>query len=242
MEASLSDDPLYPAERLRIVHSLITNPKEQGGAGITPGKGDWQEVESIFALHDHEFNKKWIKKWASTTLLKVEDLDEIRNHLGEKVAFYFAFTQAYFTALIGIASFGFGAWIILGNFSPIYGLINSLLCIGFVEYWKFQQDELALRWGVKGVSAIEMKRHDFIPDKEVRDPVTGEMTLVFPGSKRLQRQALQVPFALAAALALGSLIAISFGIEIFISEIYNGPAKSVLVWWHVRFPDNITLT
>lgn len=45
----------------------------------------------------------------------------------------------------------------------------------------------------------------------------------------MQRQLLQIPFVLTAALALGTVIATCFGIEIFISEIYNGPFKSMLV-------------
>jgi len=42
-------------------------------------------VESIFALHDHAYNKEWIKRWSTSYFLKTEDLDEIRNRLGEKV-------------------------------------------------------------------------------------------------------------------------------------------------------------
>jgi len=228
-ENSIEKDPLYPAERLRILHQLITNPVDEGGAGITPKQGEWIGVESIFALHDHDFNRKWVKKWATSYTLAIEDLDSIRDKFGEKVAFYFAFIQAYFTALIGIAAFGVSSWAILGNFSPTYGIINTLMCVAFVEYWKHQEKELAIRWGVRGVSSIEKKRHDFVAEKEIKDPVTGEMTQFFPASKRLQRQALQIPFALAAVVALGTLIAMSFGIEIFISEIYSGPFKSILV-------------
>lgn len=132
-------------------------------------------------------------------------------------------------ALVAIAAFGVVAWTIFGNFSPTYGLINSVLCIGFIEYWKFQQQELAIRWGVKGVSSIEKKRHDFVAEKEITDPVTGQQTKIFSAPKRLQRQLLQIPFVIAAALALGTVIATCFGIEIFISEIYNGPFKSTLV-------------
>jgi anoctamin-10 len=146
-----------------------------------------------------------------------------------QVAFYFAFTQSYFLALVGIAAVGVASWTIFGNFSPTYGLINSVLCIGFIEYWKFQQQELAIRWGVKGVSSIEKKRHDFEAEKEIKDPVTGQQTKMFSGTKRIQRQLLQIPFVIAASLALGTIIATCFGIEIFMSEIYNGPFQSVLV-------------
>jgi anoctamin-10 len=83
---ALEVDPLYEAERLRIIYQLITNAKNEGGAGITPKSGQWKNVESIFALHDHDTNKKWIKKWSTTYFLKAEDLDDIRNRLGEKVS------------------------------------------------------------------------------------------------------------------------------------------------------------
>lgn len=82
---ALEKDPLYEAERLRIIYQLITNPPEDGGAGITPKHGEWKNVEGIFALHDREYNKKWIKHWSSEWFLKPEDLDDIRNRLGEKV-------------------------------------------------------------------------------------------------------------------------------------------------------------
>jgi anoctamin-10 len=86
-----------------------------------------------------------------------------------------------------------------------------------------------VRWGVRGVSKIDSHRKDFQHEKEITDPITGETVAFFPASKRLQRQLLQVPFALGTALVLGSLIATCFGIEIFISEIYNGPLKWLLV-------------
>ncbi|KAK3076740.1 hypothetical protein LTS18_012197, partial [Coniosporium uncinatum] len=58
---ALQDEPLYEAERLRIIYQLITNPVNEGGAGITPKDGEWKEVESIFALHNHAENHEWMK-------------------------------------------------------------------------------------------------------------------------------------------------------------------------------------
>ncbi|KAK5107793.1 hypothetical protein LTR62_000661 [Meristemomyces frigidus] len=227
---TLEQDPMSEAERFRIIYQLITNPQSEGGAGITPKKGDWENVESVFALHDHVYNKEWIKKWSTQWILTAQDLDEIRDRMGEKIAYYFAFTQAYFSFLLFPAGFGILAWAFLGYYSTIYAMICSLWCVIFTEYWKHQEFDLALRWGVRGVSAIEDKRHEFKPTKEVTDSQTGEKIGTFPPQERLQRQLLQIPFAIAAALALGSLIAMCFGIEVFISEVYDGPLKSVLVF------------
>ncbi|KAL8790484.1 MAG: hypothetical protein Q9213_000636 [Squamulea squamosa] len=229
-QETISGQDLIEAERLRIVHHLITGPVDDGGAGIIPKEGRWKNVESIFPLHDHSFNKEWIKTWSTTTFLKVEDLDQIRDRFGEKIAFYFAFTQNYFAFLIFPAAFGFASWVILGSFSPIYALVNGLWCVTLVEYWKRQELDLSVRWGVKGVAGIQKKRREFQHEKEIQDPVTGETLQIFPATKRLSRQLLQIPFAILATLALGTLIATCFGIEIFLSEVYNGPGKSLLVF------------
>ncbi|KAL9030096.1 MAG: hypothetical protein Q9196_001736 [Gyalolechia fulgens] len=227
---TLEGQTLTEAERFRIIHRLITSPRKEGGAGVIPKEGQWKNIESIFPLHDHTFNKGWIKKWSTMTFLKVEDLDQIRDRFGEKIAYYFAFTQSYFTFLIFPAAFGFAAWVILGYFSTVYAVVNGLWCVTFVEYWKRQEIDLGVRWGVKGVAAIQEKRLDFKHEKEVRDPVTGETVQIFPATKRLLRQLLQVPFAILATLALGTLIATCFGIEIFLSEVYNGPGQGLLVF------------
>ncbi|KIW08047.1 uncharacterized protein PV09_00992 [Verruconis gallopava] len=227
---ALKVDPLYEAERLRIIYQLITNPTSEGGAGITPKSGEWKSVESVFPLHDHAANKKLMKKLAGSMFFTTEDLDEIRDKFGEKIAYYFAFTQFYFSFLLFPAAAGVSAWLLLGNFSPFYAVFSCLWCIIFTEYWKHKETDLAVRWGVRNVSRIECKRKEFVHEKMITDPVTGEQVPFFSNKKRLQRQLLQLPFALGVALALGSLIATCFGIEVFISEIYDGPLKWLLVF------------
>ena len=133
------------------------------------------------------------------------------------------------------AVFGFSCWVLLGYFSPIFAIVNVLWCVGFVEYWKQQELDLALRWGVRNVTTILEKRHGFQAEFQETDSVTGETIHVFPAHKRLMRQLLQIPFALLAIGVLGSLIATCFAIEVFISEIYNGPFKDVLVWFTTPF-------
>lgn len=229
LQASLREEPVTEAERLRLVYLLITKPQNEGGAGITPKSEEWKGVESIFPLHDHSFNKIWIKELTSKYLLEEDDLKQIRDRFGERVAFYFSFLQSYFLALTFPAIFGFSSWVLLGQYSPIYAIVNGLWCIVFIEYWKKQETDLAVQWGVRGVSKIQRKRASFKPEREIKDPVTGEVIKFYSPIKRLSRQLLQVPFAIAAASILGGLIATCFAIEIFISEIYNGPFKAYLV-------------
>lgn len=228
--AALEQDPLTQAERLRTIYGIITHPRSEGGAGVTPGKGKWEAVESVFALHDHTYNKEWIRKWSTQYLLKAEDLDDIRNRFGEKIAYYFAFTQSYFMFLTVPAAFGLFTWLVLGHFSPWYAVVASLWSVVFVEWWAHQEYDLAARWGVRRVGNIDNKRHDFQHKHEAVDPVTGETMYIFPARDRIMRQMLQIPFGIVAVLMLGSLITTCFAIEIFINEVYSGPGKSYLTF------------
>ncbi|KAB8076527.1 plasma membrane stress response protein [Aspergillus leporis] len=229
-EQESSAEPQSESERLRIIHHMITVPRDAGGAGITMKHGEWANVTDIFPLHDEETNKQCMRDWSKKTFLSNGDLDQIRNTFGESVGFYFAFLQSYFKFLLFPAVFGFSCWLLLGSFSIIYTVGNTLWCIIFIEYWKRQEEDLSCRWQSKGVSALREKRRAFKPEREVQDESTGEIRGVYPATKRLQRQLLQVPFALLAVVALGVIIATCFAIEIFISEIYNGPFKSYLVF------------
>jgi hypothetical protein len=227
---------------------MLAAPKEDGGANITPKHGEWKNVDSIFPLHDNKTNQAWMRDWSKKTFLTREDLDQIRDKFGEKVrrntsiviyhvkadsgkqvGFYFAFLQSYFRFLLFPALFGFSCWLMLGYFSPIHAIVNCLWCVVFVAYWKHQEVDFGVRWQVRGVSVLPTKNRKFKPEKEVQDETTGELQQIFPWTKRLLRQLLQIPFALVAASVLGAIIATCFAIEIFISEVYNGPLKGYLV-------------
>lgn len=224
------DEPVTEAERLRLAYLLITKGKNEGGAGITPKTGHWKHVASIFPLHDHDFNRQWIKQWSTKYYLDDNDLNQIRDRFGERVAFYFAFLQSYFAFLLFPAAFGFAAWLVLGQFSSFYAMVNCLWSVVFFEHWKMKEVDLAVRWGVRGVSKIQLPRPQFQFEREAQDPVTGEIVRVYSPFKRLTRQLLQIPFALACVTVLGGLIFTCFSIEIFISEVYAGPFKQYLTF------------
>lgn len=83
---TLAEAPLSQAERLRMIYSMITAQNVDGGANITPQHGEWENVDAIFPLHDHETNKRWLSEFAKKTFLTPDDLDEVRDVQGEKVS------------------------------------------------------------------------------------------------------------------------------------------------------------
>lgn len=226
---AIRDEPVTEAERLRLIYLLITKSRNEGGAGISQGQGQWKYVESIFPLHNNAFNKEWLHKWSQKYVLDQSDLDDIRDRFGEDVAFYFAFLKDYCRFQIFPAAIGFSAWMILGQFSSFYAICNCLWSVVFFEYWKRKEADLAISWGVRGVSKIQHQRPEFKWDYEAADLATGEPVKVYPLTKRLQTQLLQIPFALACVVILGGLVATVNSLEIFINEVYGGPGKQYLV-------------
>jgi len=73
--------PLSPADRIRLVHGFISSTPEDGGLGIIPGRKEWDLVESLMVLHDHDFNDQWIHLWTRHRIASVE-LEKIRDQVG----------------------------------------------------------------------------------------------------------------------------------------------------------------
>ncbi|KAI5291308.1 hypothetical protein KEM54_005442 [Ascosphaera aggregata] len=212
--------PEREAERLQAIFNMLVF-----GADIFPESEEFSLLEMMFPLHHKELNLEWIKSWSSKTFLTAQDLDDIRSVHGEHVAFYFAFLQFYFGFLTIPAAVGFFCWLFIPGFSIIYGIANSISCMVYVEMWKRRQGDLNIRWLTQGVSEIRMKRKAFKPEGIIEDELTHEKILYFPVWKRVCRQLLQVPLAIASIVSLGTIIAVCFAIEILLDEVYDGPLK-----------------
>ncbi|KAG6324808.1 hypothetical protein E4U22_007865 [Claviceps purpurea] len=230
LNKALQDEPVTEAERLRLVYQLIIRPENDSGAGINQASSKWKYVSDIFPLHDQQFNRSWIQKWSKKWFLDEADLEDIRNKFGESIAFYFAFLRSYFVFLAFPSAMGFAAWMLLGQFSSVYALGCGLWSVIFLEYWKKKEVDLAVQWGVRGVSAIQLPRPEFEWDYEAEDAVTGEPVKVYSYKKRFQTQLLQIPFAIACIVVLGGLVVIANSLEIFITQVYDGPGKQYLVF------------
>lgn len=227
---SLENEPVTEAERLRLVYLMLIKPENEGGAGITEQAGKWKHVDAVFPLHNRTFNKEWISNWGGKYLLAESDIHDIRHQFGESITLYFVFLRSYLRFLVIPSAIGFAAWMCLGQFSMIYALASCLWSVVFFEFWKKKEVDLAVQWGVRRVSEIQQPRPEFEWDYEKEDPVTGEAMRVYAPMKRLQTQMLQVPFAMACVLALGSLSLTAISLEIFINQVYNGPGKQYLAF------------
>ncbi|KAM0306265.1 hypothetical protein HYE67_002278 [Fusarium culmorum] len=220
-------DGAFEAEDILSVYHIVNWSKENGGAGITPEIGQWENVKAIFPLHNPKVNQSLLSYLSRRFFLTQDDIDSIRNLHGSKVAFYFAFIQAYLLFLTFPAFTGVAAWLWLPQYSLAYGILTSVWCTVFLEYWKIQEIDYSLRWNVKGVQHLKVNRPQFKCETVYTDD-TGRKHYYFPRWKKVVRQLAQIPFLLFAFAALGVTIIAVFAIEIMISETYAGPYKDYL--------------
>ncbi|KAF1967441.1 hypothetical protein BU23DRAFT_483560 [Bimuria novae-zelandiae CBS 107.79] len=210
------------AEDLMSLYHLVTWTRELGGAGITPGFGKWKNVASVFPLHNPRTNTKLLVHLSKKFFLTVDDLDQIRDLWGTKVAFYFAFIQSYFLALIFPCVVGVLAWAFLPKYSLVFAVIICVWCTVFLESWKIREIDLSIRWKVRGVGKLKVNRPQFQYEKEVVDDA-GRVHHIFPRRKRIIRQLAAVPFLGLSTILLTFVIATVFALETFIVEGYDGP-------------------
>ncbi|KFH63690.1 hypothetical protein MVEG_10383 [Podila verticillata NRRL 6337] len=221
-------DNISDSDRLRLTYELITGLPGEGGAGIYPGQDEY--VESILPLHDKAFNKSWLKSWSTKWWIDQRDLSQVRDHFGEKVAYYFEFLQFYFQWLtiptvIGVLVYLFGS-----SYSIAFGFFVILWSIVYIECWSRRERELALWWGVKNVSKTEMRRPSFKGETLAVDPITGELTPFFSPWKRWLRTLAGIPVMVVGTLILTAVITMVFALEVFLTEYYDGYMKDYLVY------------
>ncbi|KAK9776404.1 putative Calcium-activated chloride channel-domain-containing protein [Seiridium cardinale] len=210
---SQSVNNAFESESILCVYRLLNWSKENGGAGITPGFGKWENVKSIFPIHNEVANRKLLKHLSKRLFLTKDDLDQIRDLFG---------SQASLHAATGVL-----AWAFLPKYSLVYAILTLLGCTIFLEYWKILQADLSIRWSVRGVAALKTNRPNFHYDKVIIDE-SGRRKHYYPKWKSFARQSLQIPFFAFCLLALGIIITLVFALEVLVSEVYHGPYQGYL--------------
>ncbi|KAI4741624.1 putative plasma membrane stress response protein [Aureobasidium sp. EXF-12298] len=231
-------DAATPSEEIRSVFHLVTWTKEQGGAGVTANFGQWKHITASFAPHAWTANKTLLKQLSAKIILGADDLDSIKALFGEKVAFYYAFIQAYSLFLIVPAISGTLFCLFSRPYSIMFGTITCVWSIVFVEWWKKQETDLSIRWHVQGVGALKVNRVQYNWEKEDTDAITGEVKKIFPAHKRLTRQLLFLPFAALAAFVLSIVLVVTFLIEAIISDVYG---EELANYWALHYLPTILL-
>ncbi|KAJ7114116.1 calcium-activated chloride channel-domain-containing protein [Mycena epipterygia] len=207
--------PLSPADRIRLVHALITSTPADGGLGISSDSSEWDLVESVMALHDREFNEHWIHAWTTSRFVSVKQ-ERLREQFGDSVAMYFSFLHSYTQALVIPAVLGVFFFFFGSPYSPTYSILVVLWSVVYVEWWRVRERILSLRFGTRGSFRVEKRRAQYVDG--------------FPWWKKELRMIASLPVILLFAGVLVSILTGIFVFEAFVTQLYTGPGHQFIAF------------
>ncbi|KAJ1968608.1 hypothetical protein H4R35_006380 [Dimargaris xerosporica] len=223
MPAPTAVSSIPPAERLRLVHTVLTASQQAGGADLHPV--NHPHIATIFPLHNKRFTRGWVKSWSLKWLIDQRDLCLIKDYLGEKIAIYFAFLQFYFLGLLVPAAVGIGYYALGGHYSASFAVFILAWSIAFTEAWDRRQHDIATYWGTRNLATVEEMHPYFRPQGYTQDSVTGEMVAYYPVWRRWLRRCVTVPLMGVGVLGLAVVIGVLFALQTFADEHYAGPLQ-----------------
>lgn len=221
-EFGITNSTIDQSARLRIIYNYLTTPKDVAGLEITPLKGDWNFVSSIFPVS--------VKSNVAPLLSKPTTSDLI-TQFGYQIGLYFEFFNYYLVNLFGLSIIGLITYFShhYGLFSLSYTFINLVWGLIFICGWEKPQSYLASFYGLENCHQIDTYYGELATiNRNFETKSTFKHDKKFDDSSRFVKQLWFIPIGLFFTLVLVSYQLTCFVTEIFLSEIYNGPGKSVL--------------
>ncbi|GAA5985026.1 hypothetical protein JCM10908_002492 [Rhodotorula pacifica] len=206
-----------------------------------PNKADFPHLLDIFPPHDTVFNRLWLKRWAhfpterlsedplAALSIPQHELDDLKAHLGEKVAIYFAFLGFYARSLAFPSILGAFFWLLGLRFHPLLGVGFIGWSVMFVETWRVRERALAVQWGTHRLERVELERPGFQGDGREPDPVTGVARQRWSFGRTLTRGLASLPAYALFVAGLGTIVAVIYAVETIVGEVYDGPFKRILM-------------
>lgn len=216
------------SDRQRIIYSYLSNPVECGGCAITPGKDKWKFVTSITPISGYLADDKLLEKTKKSIFSPSFEFGSYTKLYGTNVGFYFAFFSFYLGSLAILSVFGLMAYVRSKSYSLTYAFVNLVWGTSFWLLWKRREGYLANFWGVQNSHKIDEYNAELTSLNKDFERVSSYKHRDRYEGRRFLKQVAFVPIALVFVAILVSYQLGCFVIEIFLTEIYDGPGKSLL--------------
>jgi hypothetical protein len=112
--------------------------------------------------------------------------EELKEYLGEKIGLFNVFLGHMSWWLIPMSIIGIGCQVIVlatNNFShpslPIYTVLVIIWSVFMLSYWKREQSNIALRWGMIGFVDQQFERPEFYGELHTHSFIDGREMLYF---------------------------------------------------------------
>lgn len=221
------DDVL--ASKLRIIYQYLTYPQSVGGCGITPNSGDWKFVTSIVPI-TNAFNETTLVEDLKINVTQPNlSIATIKKTYGVEVALYFEYIKHYTFWLLLLSIIGLVSHFRKDKrFLLTFAFINLLWGVLFLASWHRREQHLVNVWGVQNSHLIEEHNSELAKVNERYEEKSTYFHANNTNGFRFLKQLAFIPIALVFVGVLVSYQLSCFCIEIFLTDIYDGPGKSLL--------------
>lgn len=215
--------------RIRIIYQYLTSTKKLGGCGIVPGQAPYEEVVNIVPVTS-AFDESRIVEDLKDTFTRPElSANQIKRTYGVQIALYFEFYKYYIYWLFGLSVLGIFQYFKKSKtYSLGYTFLNLLWGTFFLAFWHRKQQYLVNLWGVQNSHLVEEHSLELAEINERFEPQSSYLHKNNTEGFRFVKQLFFIPIALAFAAVLISYQLGCFFIEIFLTDLYDGPGKSYL--------------
>jgi anoctamin-10 len=111
-----------------------------GGLGLRPDADP--VVLALYPLHDHVFNRRWLRTWAAQWWVRTRDVTAVRDQYGEEVGFYFAFVNYYTVWLLPLAALGIVVHLTVGPYTMAHAAATVGWSALFLFFWRRYEREV----------------------------------------------------------------------------------------------------
>lgn len=215
-----------PADRSLLIYSYLTESKQTNGLGITTDKDSIVETIMPIAgyLSDASLSARAKKNVFSASLLTLTN----KKVYGTGIALYFEFLKHYIGYLFFLSILGVIAYIKSKQYSMAYAYVNLVGGVIFILSWKRRERYLASIWGVQNSHKLVQNHAELAALNKNFEVRSTYKHLERKDGSRFIKQWAFVPVALAFVAVLFTFQMVCFALEIFMSEIYDGPLKTFL--------------
>ncbi|RFU81483.1 plasma membrane channel aqy1 [Trichoderma arundinaceum] len=187
----------YEAEDILSMDHLVSWPQSMGGAGITPGLGQWKNVKAIFPMHNDKVNQALLRRLSKKLFVGIDELDMIRDLFGSKACESGGILLCIWPVIFCLPP-------LPGAHRPHFLALATQILPHLCDF------DGHLVYRISRILEIIVDQY-------------GRTIHYTPKWKQISRQLLQLPFMAIATIALGLMISLVFAVEILISDSYDGP-------------------
>lgn len=201
-------------DRAVLIHSYLTDSKQNNGVGIIPKVGLWGPVSAIMPVAGYLHAATGTSGSSGKSLV----LESTASYVA-LIQMYFEFVKSFLMYLLILSILGVYAYKDAKQYDATFAIVISALGVMFLCFWKAKEKAIAHKLGARDI-------HKFVSAMAV--PIEKRAEVAVDDGPRFFKQWAFLPVALAFIGIFFAFKMMCIAFDFFTSKIYKGPFQEFL--------------